>query len=129
MYPISLTIFVVMFGRFADYLLKVKKVKKCQTALSYLSKTKCFLELQNPNIQIFLNSRWYTKLRNEVSKVYFDLAIATGTSMVESAPTMTDADLDFLLKVLIMKNTPASLADRCMFTFQWQAIGRNTRCK
>jgi hypothetical protein len=37
---------------------------------------------------------------------------------------MTDADLDFLLKVLIMKNTPASLADRCMFTFQWQAIGR-----
>ena len=119
-----------LFGKFSHYLIEIPEPKiKYETCLSYVSRVKCTLsydynaELGNT---LFSQGRngWYAQLRQKIERHYTSQCAANNTRLSDSAPPMTENDLELLCWHLLERNTNESLADRCLLVFQWQMLGR-----
>jgi hypothetical protein len=111
-----------LIGKFADYLMKIKKIKRLETTNGYISKVKGKLALDyDPLILPFLaSSTFYTKLRLTVTSFYVTKCAHTGENLSDKAPPMTFDDLQIINDILIRNNTPDSNESRCLLTHQWQ---------
>jgi hypothetical protein len=111
-----------IFGLFTHYLLDDLKVKKCQTALGYLSKIKCQIE-RDMDLDLE-KKKWYSDLRSKITTHYLTIASREGTKLVDSAPTMTERDLELMCGCLLDRGTREDLESRALLSWQWQSLGR-----
>ena len=114
-----------IIGKFADYLMKVKKIKALLTCHGYVSSIKNKLETNFD----FLESgqfagKWYTILRKKITSIYASECKENGTRLVNSAPPMKERDLIKLNDLLLHRKNRESDMQRCLFTWQWQTLGR-----
>jgi hypothetical protein len=116
-------------GKFADYMMTVKKIKKYLTLNGYMSKIK--MKLTNdydPQILPFLaTGLFWTKLCFAITKFYVTKSAHTGEALVDKAPPMTFQDLQIIANILIEKNTPDSNESRCLAVHQYQ-VSEVCRC-
>jgi hypothetical protein len=108
-----------IFGLFTHYLLDDLKVKKCQTALGYLSKMKCQIE-RDMDLDLE-KKKWYSDLRSKITTHYLAIASREGSKLVDSAPTMTERDLDLMCSCLLARGTREDLESRALLSWQWQS--------
>ena len=113
-------------GKFVDYMIKNKKIGKCQTMLNYISKIKIMLERDyTANTLPFLTAvDYYAKLRQSIATTYLAKCIKSGESFVTSAPPMTKEDLHIMCLNLIGRDSPSANEDRCLMVHQFQLMGR-----
>jgi hypothetical protein len=92
-----------LIGKFADYLMKIVKIKKLETTTGYISKLKGKLALDyDPHTLPFLaSSLFYTKLRLTVTRFYVSKCAHTGENLSDKAPPMTFDDLKIINDILI----------------------------
>jgi hypothetical protein len=110
------------YGKFADYLMKIAKIKKMETALGYLGKLKNFLvDEYDPVILPFLvGGVFFTRLRFRTTSFYVNKCAKSGENLSDKAKPMTFQDLQIINRILIDNNTPDSNESRCMLTHQYQ---------
>ena len=115
-----------VIGKFADYLVKVKKIGKCGTALGYISQVRIHLEssYEGTILPFLVGDSYYTKLRQNVLKHYMERCSKNGEKLVDSAPPMTKEDLKIICMRLLSRNSPTANEDRCLICHQFQLIGR-----
>lgn len=118
----ELLTFREVFGRFPDYLLRVKKIKE-NTAKSYLSQARKLVNVKCESSDI-MNERWYKTLRRETCKSFTAHHKATNTKKSNAAPPMSSDDLSRLCNILFARNTVNSTQERALLVLQWQALGR-----
>ena len=109
-------------GKSADYMMKTKKIQKCQTMLNYISKVKIMLERDYesntlPSLE---------KLRQSIATNYLKKCIKTGESLVTSASPMTKEDLKIMCNRRIGLDRPSANEDRCLISYQYIAMVRIT---
>jgi hypothetical protein len=112
-----------LFGQFPDFLMQQDFINKLNTVLGYVSKIKGFLENDyggNGTGTAIAHKRWYNKLRTNVANIYFK----KGKKVVDSAPQMTESDLDVCCFMLFSRETSAANEDRALFSWQWTCVGR-----
>ena len=100
-----------VIGKFADYLVKVKKIGKCGTALGYLSQIRIHLEssYEGTILPFLVGDSYYAKLRQNVLKHYMELCSKNGEKLVDSAPPMTKEDLKIICMRLLSRNSPTEI--------------------
>ena len=115
-------------GKFADYMMKTKKIQKCQTMLNYISKVKIMLErdYESNSLPFLKAADYYKKLRQSIATTYLKKCIKTGESLVTSAPPMTKEDLKIMCTHLIGLDRPSANEDRCLISHQYTVMGRIT---
>ena len=118
-----------LFGRFADYMISIQPRLAYNTIESYLSKVKNIISEDyeySKRVRYLTNGKpaWYTRLVQKVRSTCNDVCLEEGTRLQDSAPAMTEGDLELLCKILFMKEANESFADRCLLIFQWQLMGR-----
>ena len=79
-----------VIGKFADYLVKVKKNGKCGTALGSISHIRIHLESSYDGtiLPFFLGDSYCSKLRQNILKHYMERCSENGEKLVDSAPPM-----------------------------------------
>jgi hypothetical protein len=77
-----------LIGKFADYLMKIVKIKKLDTTNGYLSKLKGKLALDyDPcTLPFLVTGLFYTKLRLIVTSFYVNKCAHTGENLSDKAP-------------------------------------------
>jgi len=114
-----------IIGKFADYLMKVKKIKALLTCLGYVSSIKNKLETRFDFLERGqFAGKWYTILRKKITSIYATECKENGTRLVNSAPPMKEQDLIKLNDLLLRRKNRESDMQRCLFTWQWQTLGR-----
>ena len=115
-----------VFGKFANFLMTVSKIKKYHTCISYISKVKSKLEqdYENVTLPFMSNATFYTSLRLKITREYMKNCVASGEVLVDSAPAMTKEDQSIICKLLLGRNTPSSNEERCLICHQFQIFGR-----
>ena len=92
-----------VFGKFANFLMTVSKIKKYHTCISYISKVKSKLEqdYENVTLPFMSNATFYTSLRLKITREYMKNCVASGEVLVDSAPAMTKEDQSIICKLLL----------------------------
>jgi len=102
-----------IMGKFADYMMKVLKIKTLNTCLGYLSCVKCKLETKFPLVETTqFAGKWYKTLRSKITAKYAIDCKENGTRLVNSAPPMTEKDLIMLNEQLLKHNSRESDTNR-----------------
>lgn len=102
-----------IMGKFADYMMKVLKIKTLNTCLGYLSCIKCKLETKFPLVETTqFAGKWYKTLRSKITAKYAIECKENGTRLVNSAPPMTEKDLIMLNEQLLRHNSRESDTNR-----------------
>jgi hypothetical protein len=113
-----------VLDRFATYLIDVAALKKCNSALGYLSKIKTKIMKDHKTEQLFGDGKWYRDIRTKVKQKYLSMCHKNGTALVDHAPPMTETDQLIMGKLLVARNTRESDQDRGILILQKQTIGR-----
>lgn len=112
-----------VMGKFGDFL--HRSVKKVGTALEYLGAVKCELLRRFPRLELGeFAGQWYKTLRTRIERLFVIDCNQNGTRKKDSAPTMLESDLKTLNAALLARNDREADKNRCLFSWQWQAIGR-----
>lgn len=114
-------------ANFADYMIRVAKVKSYNTIIGYISSMKNLFERDTRFKHSFHNivtDAEYGDLRKNVSKHYNRQSVITGVPVQQSSPPMTEKDLEILCKIMFQRDSDMSIHDRCLLIWQWQSIGR-----
>ena len=116
-------VFRSTFGKFGTYLFLDKRIPKWKTTRNYLSRIKVQIEEVCVDTDIS-KGRWYTNLIITVKTQYGVRCSEDGTSMQDSAPSMTIEDLSILAKLMWKMNTPAMLSNRSLILNDFHAMCR-----
>ena len=102
-----------VIGKFADYLVKVKKIGKGGTALVYISHIRIHLESSYDGtiLPFLVGDSYYSKLRQNILKHYMERCSKNGEKLVDSAPPMTKEDLKIICMRLLSRNSPTANED------------------
>ena len=99
-----------VIGKFADNLVKVKKIGKGGTALVYISHIRIHLESSYAGtiLPFLVGDSYYSKLRQNILKHYMERCSKNGEKLVDSAPPMTKEDLKIIRMRLLPRNSPTA---------------------
>ena len=118
-----------LLGRFPTYMMSLTETKKiaCQTCLDYVSHIKCAWQGKysgDRRYDSIISDDRYRKLRKNITKAYIRRCIAQNIPFATTKESMSSEHLTYLLEMCFKIDTLQALRDRCLFAFDWVAIGR-----